>query len=129
MNDDILSYIKQLERRISILEKYPSGIVDTWHSLSYSNGWVEYGTGWPARYTKIGDVVYIKGLIKSGTYTDSTVMFTLPIGYRPSSLHHISCEGSGGDTWIMRINSNGEVQCLSLTQNTWASIAVSFTIR
>lgn len=53
-----------------------------WTTPTYQNGWVEYAPGRGAQYRKIGDIVYIRGVIKSGTA--GMAAFTLPVGFRPN---------------------------------------------
>ena len=48
----------------------------------FTNSWVNYGSGYEtARYRKIGNQVFIEGLVANGTAGSS--VFTLPVGYRP----------------------------------------------
>lgn len=55
-----------------------------WISVTFENSWVDYGSGFePCAYRKIGDEVFLKGLMKSGTVGASA--FTLPPGYRPAA--------------------------------------------
>jgi hypothetical protein len=58
----------------------------TWIEPTLTNSWVNYdaaGTGFAqAAYMRKNGVVYLKGLVKSGT--DATAIFTLPPGYRPA---------------------------------------------
>jgi hypothetical protein len=63
---------------------YPGSTVG-WANLTLTNGWVAYGGGFASpQYIKGSDgIVTIKGLIKSGTVTDGTVIATLPAGYCP----------------------------------------------
>jgi hypothetical protein len=51
------------------------------------NGWVNYGGGHaPAQFIKLSSgVVLIHGLIRTGTATAGTLLFTLPEGYRPAT--------------------------------------------
>ena len=51
------------------------------------SGWVNYGDGFaPVKYWKGPDnLVHIGGLIKNGVTADNTIIFTLPIGYRPGA--------------------------------------------
>ena len=51
------------------------------------NSWVNYGEGFaPVKYWKGPDnMVHIGGLIKNGVTADNTIIFTLPIGYRPGA--------------------------------------------
>lgn len=57
-------------------------VPSVWTAPVFQNGWIDYGAGYQtARYRKLGDIVYIEGLIKSGTI--GLVAFTLPAGLRP----------------------------------------------
>ncbi len=51
------------------------------------SGWVNHGEGFaPVKYWKGPDnMVHIGGLIKNGVTADNTIIFTLPIGYRPGA--------------------------------------------
>jgi len=59
----------------------------SWITPTLINGWVWYGSPFATPgYTKSSDgIVSLKGLIRSGTVTAGTPIFTLPVGYRPSS--------------------------------------------
>lgn len=49
---------------------------------AFQNSWVNYGGGYQAAgYSKTGDMVHLRGSIKSGTMTATA--FTLPVGFRP----------------------------------------------
>jgi hypothetical protein len=53
-----------------------------WTGVTYTNSWVDNGGGYGGvQYRKIGDIVYIRGAMKSGTITAAA--FTLPAGFRP----------------------------------------------
>jgi hypothetical protein len=53
-----------------------------WINVSFQNGWVNYGSVYQTvQYRKVGDMVQIRGLAKSGTI--GQVIFTLPGGYAP----------------------------------------------
>lgn len=56
------------------------------HTPTLQNSWVNYGAAYQgAGYWKDKcGVVHLCGLIKSGTTTAETVIFTLPTGYRPA---------------------------------------------
>lgn len=51
---------------------------------AFSNSWVNFAAGTdPARYRKIGDMVFVDGTIKDGSVRAFTA-FTLPVGFRPT---------------------------------------------
>lgn len=48
------------------------------------NLWVNFGGSWSkAGYVKVQGVVFLKGLIRDGIVALNTLIFTLPVGYRP----------------------------------------------
>lgn len=58
------------------------GLVNTWQALTLVNGWVNYGDTWQtARYKKVGSIVSLQGLIKSGSM--GSFLAQLPEGFRP----------------------------------------------
>lgn len=57
-----------------------------WQTITaFSNGWVAFGSTFapPSYYLNSDGQVYLRGLLKSGTTTNDTIMATLPAGYRP----------------------------------------------
>jgi hypothetical protein len=58
-----------------------------WITPTLLNGWVYYGAPYntPGYYKDQFGRVWIKGLIKSGTTTNGTAVFQLPVDYRPPS--------------------------------------------
>lgn len=57
-----------------------------WVALPLSNTWVNFGGGYSAaRYRRLNGVVYVTGLIKSGTVSPGSTIGTLPAGFRPAS--------------------------------------------
>ena len=56
--------------------------MDPWIAPTLLNGWVNYSSQYnPAGYFREAGIVYLRGLVKSGTIGLS--VFTLPAGYRP----------------------------------------------
>lgn len=97
------------------------------------NGWVNFGELYTkASFYKVGREVKIQGLIKSGTTNGGTVIFQLPLGYRPSGM--IMCPsgsngGTGYEAGTIEINSIGEVKCSVVKGNTWLSLTgISFLV-
>jgi len=59
--------------------------VGSWVNLTLLNSWFNYGSGWQvARYRRIGDWVFLEGLIGSLTNPSNNIIATLPIGFRPA---------------------------------------------
>jgi hypothetical protein len=86
----------------------PRGSVDTWHAVTFQNGWSNYGGGYAeAAYTMTEDGwVRLRGLVKGGV-VDKAV-FTLPAGYRPVATH-IFTAYSGGHLARLDVRADGYV--------------------
>jgi hypothetical protein len=50
---------------------------------AFSNSWVNYDTDRIARYWKMGDTVFLAGIIRDGTI--GATAFTLPAGFTPKT--------------------------------------------
>jgi hypothetical protein len=75
----------------------------------FLNGWANYG-GWAlAAYRKVNDLVYMRGLVRSGTIGSN--IFILPVGYRPAggSLIFPTVTGEPGSLGRIDIQGSGEV--------------------
>jgi hypothetical protein len=104
--------------------------VDYWRAPTYQNGWGTYGNGYstPA-YRKEGGIVRLEGMISGGTVstTSTGVMFTLPVGFRPTptgvKLHTVT---SGGGLGRVDLAADGSVKAY-LGNNSWFSLeGISF---
>ena len=75
------------------------------------SGWVNYGDGFAAAgyYKGPDNRVHLQGLIKSGTVADGTVIFTLPVGFRPLQKEIFIVFISGGGFGRVDVNDNGSV--------------------
>lgn len=76
------------------------------------NSWVNYGgTLATAGYLKDAHgFVHITGVIKSGTTTAGTVLFTLPVGYRPAKQEMFLANiFSGASVGLLDIDASGNV--------------------
>jgi hypothetical protein len=58
-----------------------------WQTPTLLNSWVDFGNPYgPTAYRKdLNGVVHLRGVIKDGTTTGGTVVFTLPAGFRPGA--------------------------------------------
>lgn len=80
-----------------------------WKNLTLTSDFKLY-TNSSTRYRKIGKLVELRGVIaptKSISADSLTVAFTLPSGYRPSSLVSEICQGSGSNRWLLSIEASG----------------------
>lgn len=100
---------------------------EAWVAPTLLNSWVNYGGGYnSAGYFKDShDVVHLRGMIKDGTATSGTTLFTLPVGYRPTAreLFNVQSNGALGRIDVL---STGSVQILT-GSNVWISLdGISF---
>jgi len=108
----------------SIIEENGIQIDDSgWTNISsFSNSWVNFGgTHAVAAYKKIGNIVYLKGLIKDGTLGSKA--FTLESGYYSTEYFILSTIASSGTVGSGRLDvqTNGDVVPRS-GGNTWFSL-------
>ena len=78
--------LNSLETRSSSLEARATALetltaTTAWTGVTFTGAWVNFGATSVVEYRKVGDVVTIRGLCKSG----SGDIFTLPVGFRPLS--------------------------------------------
>lgn len=89
-----------------------AGIVGTaWAALTLNSGgnWANYGGNYAsAAYKKVGDLVFLRGLVVRSSGSD-TLIATLPSGYRPGSY---SLHATAGDDVFARIDveTDGEMR-------------------
>lgn len=105
---------------------------EDWHFVGsvgepqFENSWVNYEwTNTDAGFYKVGDIVHLGGLVKSGTIPGA--IFTLPENYRPQGTLHfpVSSNASFG---VVRIFSSGTVDVLA-GSNVWLSLeGISFRL-
>ena len=119
------------EGRIIVLEAAP----EAWHEVgssgepAFQNSWVNYygGTTYDtAAFYKHNGIVYLKGLVRSGTL--NTTIFTLPVGYRPDLRQmFVAIQGTNGSVRL-EIRSDGTVLTSGATNNGYQSLWCSFRI-
>lgn len=127
--------LESYQRRLESLERNATG---TWHEVggsgepAFQNSWVNYGgTYETAGFSKVGGRVFLKGLVKNGTVGYPNAVFTLPVGFRPSTngdaIFAIASNGLFGHVYV--VASSGVVTVAG-GSNAWASLeGISFTTR
>jgi hypothetical protein len=114
------NYIEQLETRIRELERlkdqdqeawFPESwrLVGTTNQPAFQNSWVNFGAPFTsAAFRKErGGIVRLRGVVKSGVAT--TVIWTLPITYRPPATLMFGVHGSGSEGRV-DVTAAGAVQ-------------------
>lgn len=123
--DGFARILSDYEQRIAELERAAQRTnVAPWTAVSFVNGWVNYSPGgWEeAQYRKVGDVVQLRGMVKDGTF--NSIMFTLPVGFRPPLNHMFTAVTPGGVTRFDIYSSGG---CQNYGSNTWYAFNASFS--
>lgn len=90
---------------------------ETFQNLTLQNGWFTYFAT-PQFYKDKEGRVHLKGSMSSGTGTANTVLFTLPVGYRPLANEELLFQVPNYGlpnlyTAHLKIKSNGEVIILN----------------
>lgn len=86
-------------------------IVGTEGEPAFQNGWVQYSWDHPqiSFYKDNYGIVHLKGLTKSGTA--NTIIYTLPVGYRPKENMHLIIQGNQTDpVCTAHVYANGDVK-------------------
>lgn len=112
-------FIEGVKQLIAWLRAHsPQLIQEPYMALSLQNGWVNFGGEFQTAvyWRDSNGVVHLEGLIRNGTTTGGTVVFTLPVGYRPAATQIFSVSSSGG-TFQIRINSSGQGAVWVVTGN------------
>lgn len=86
--------------------QYNHGSTDDtgWVDLTLLSGWVDYDVAYfgVAAYRKRGGLVFVRGVIKSGTVTNNTQVATLPAGCRPGKNTIMSLADAGATNGFVR---------------------------
>jgi hypothetical protein len=93
---------------------------------AFQNSWANFGGGWQeARFWKTPDgMVHIEGLVAGGTVPTS-VVFTLPAGYRPGANLIFATDTNLETHARLDIESDGEVR-VRAANATYVSLNCSF---
>ncbi|GAA3410381.1 hypothetical protein ACFFNY_21860 [Paenibacillus hodogayensis] len=118
--DDAVTAISGLCRDVSVLQntKAPQ---PQWIAPTLVNSWVAY-SGLLIGYVKdIFGFVHLRGIIAGGATTFGSVIFTLPVGYRPAQITGVTTLAYNGSDWSLAkltIGTAGNVFIDSAAGNT-----------
>jgi hypothetical protein len=85
--DEKLSTFQGLNDALEILDNAILDTAPTWTNIALQNGVAPFAAGTDPIFTKIGNVVYIKGVVTNITAIN-TIIGTLPTGYKPTTMSH-----------------------------------------
>jgi hypothetical protein len=101
-----------------------------WFPLPFTTGWASYAGGYqPGGYRRLGDMVFLRGLINQAAGAAST-MFTLPTGYRPLGGIVLGSHISSIQMVRYDINVSGTfVTSATIQVNNWVSLeGIQFSV-
>lgn len=104
------------------LEAVENPLPFEWIDAVLENGWVQFGDNYNTpQFTKLSNgVIMLRGTISSGTAVSGTVMFSLPVGFRPDRICRHSSIANGVHA-LVDILPNGDV-VIQIGTNTYISL-------
>lgn len=95
-----------------------------WTNLTLQGGWLNYGgTFATAQYRKFSDgLVMVKGLIKSGSVTNNSVLATLPVGFRPKEQLIFPSVTNPGVNARVDVQADGDIVVKEWANAGWYSL-------
>ena len=125
--EGILSNIDTIKDSLDTLENPDS---PGWLDIELQNNWVQSAALDAVRPKYFKDKfgqVFIRGVIASGTTANGTVIFALPVGYRPLKIEVIGIqEDTGSGDAHIYIYPSGDVTIERVTASAELSIECSF---
>ena len=94
-----------------------------WTDLTLNTNWANLGGDYPnAQYKKIGNQVFLRGLVKNTTNNTTLLIATLPSSYRPSKYMYSMANMS--DTFLScYVNTSGRLIIASYTKGNWIDLS------
>ncbi|GIP57559.1 hypothetical protein [Paenibacillus woosongensis] len=128
--NDLTAGVSEALHRVSVVEqKKAEKDAPGWITPTLLNGWTLSSSGvFPAQYFKDSmGIVHVKGIVTGGA--TETVVFKLPIGYRPKITSRIpSIIMSGVNVYIayFDVKANGDILAVFPSQSTHLTLSMSF---
>jgi len=96
--------------------------------VPFKNSWQNFGSSFHnAEYRLVGDEVQLRGLVKTGA--SGTVVFTLPLGMRPSKVLHFSADMNSAQDAYIRLLPSGDIEMYGANVAAYASLSnVAFSV-
>lgn len=126
--DRLMRNYADVAGRVSVVEAQKAERAQPqWVVPTLLNGWINLGSGFSAAgYRKeTSGIVRLTGLIKDGVYASGTVIFTLPLGYRPRERILQDVMAKSGSTLVpctVEIHTDGRVMCSENVGSSWLSL-------
>lgn len=111
------------------------GVETSWTALPYQNGWTDFGSGFQTgQYMRdrAGLRVWFRGVLARGTNTPGTLLWIMPVGFRPVAptlVFGFNDNGANGIAIRLGIAINGEVTLTYASSSTYLNLeGVSFSL-
>lgn len=112
----------------------------SWTEVTYASGYARYSSGNGVYYRKIGNTIELDGYWatssqRSATDTD-TKFASIPSSVAPSKAVRVRCPGSGVNTYLLTIETNGDLKwarygassSIALPATAWCTVHAVWTI-
>lgn len=119
---------------------FDEGTYDTaWKEVSYNSGYKAYGTNNGLYYRRKGRTIELSGAWTTSaprTASNEVVTFaSIPAAYAPSRVVRVRCQGSGLNTYVFTVNTNGTLgwsrygttSSINLPATVWGTVDVTWT--
>lgn len=105
-------------------ETFVGGDDTGWTDLPLINNWLQYDTAnFRAQYRRKNGVVYVKGLVKKTVGLVTEPVCTLPVGFRPASIHIFATTTSAATSPAQTyVRTTGSVEFGANGSGTWTSL-------
>lgn len=91
-------------------QKVADALIPTpWTNMTLINGYANYGGYALASYRKIGDMVYVRGLIQRGGASAGVTCFVMPVGFRPPASLLVPADHNSLTHGRIDVYSTGEI--------------------
>ena len=122
--------VSEVETKVSVVERGKANKNQmSWIAPTLLNGWVNLGgvTATSGYYKDEFGLVRLRGYIKSGITTQGTILFTLPLGYRPAATEGFMVYANdGASIGTISISSGGNVAFITGSSLDMSLSGVSF---
>ena len=124
------------------LERGSTAFTGGWININYSSNFTGYSTSYNnVRLSMNGNQVKLNGIMKPTTAiaggTEKHLICTLPSNLIPLSEHNFICHGSSTNTYMVTVETNGNVNFSRYTDNSkyieapttaWLSYSITYTL-
>lgn len=109
-----------------VLVNNKSIVPTAWTAVTFQNGWQNYGGNQNCQYRKIGDRVYLRGMMKSGSLNNPA--FTLPVGFQPPALIQFPIMEYSVGPGVCNLNPDGSLWPFSAGVTGFSIAHISFSV-